>query len=217
MLGGKKKKEKKSIVQEFSILIFFFLLLLLEAKRESLRLLLRTGRWIRCWWLINSGILSLQIRPEVPALFSACWNKARKCTWLCVRVCVSMCAWREGGGCRAVGGPPKTLSMCSFSPDRHSRTATPGRAEAAQGQGANAGNLDGAAHPARRWPGLKAWSPWPCGSELSRKAAGRGCQEPSDTLRLNWGGCVWKWEAHAHAGSLSWSPSKSAETHFSLQ
>lgn len=106
MFGAQEKKKHCSGIFYFNIYIFFFLLLFLEAKRESLYLLLRTGRWMRCWWLINSGILSLQIRAEVPTFFFFifCLLKQSQEMHMALHthtcVCVCMTGGRGAWSCR---------------------------------------------------------------------------------------------------------------------
>lgn len=89
---------------------FFFLLLLLEAMRESLCFLLRTGRWIRYWRFINSGILSLQIRPELPTFYFLLVKtkpgNAHGSAYTYMFICVYD---RIESRCRAVGWTPRKL------------------------------------------------------------------------------------------------------------
>lgn len=175
-------------------------MLLLEAMRESLCLLLRTGRWIRYWRLINAGILSLQIPPEVPTFyFLLAETKPGNAhgsayTYICLHVC--MTGEKGVQSCRLALW--KTCPHCHLSPGQHSHIAALTGVKVAFGWGADAGSLDGDTHSARWWPILRyellgymaqRWAAFP---------AGHGRQELSDTL----GSCVWKGE-HTHTGSLS--------------
>lgn len=162
-----KKLQLKTIAQEFSF-FFFFLLLLLEAMRESLCLLLRTGRWIRYWRLINSGILSLQIRPEVPIFYFLLVETKPGNAHSSAQTYVFICVYdrRDRGSRAGCWAPRKLVPHCSFSADQHSHTAALTRVKAACGQGADAGSSDGDTHPARWWPVLRIWSPWLHGSGM---------------------------------------------------
>lgn len=100
-------------------------MLLLEAMRESLCLLLRTGRWIRYWRLIYAGILSLQIPPEVPTFyFLLAETKPGNAhgsayTYICLHVC--MTGEKGVQSCRLALW--KTCPHCHLSPGQHSHIA----------------------------------------------------------------------------------------------